>query len=511
MLSLPDLAVGLTIVTMVCAVLAGTHRLSAENYAERSVNMDTLTRDLAIMGLNANVSNPSAPVKAFVSLVPTLDDLLSSKYLKREYTRGLAGATTISGRTCVENDGSRNDSLVAAMDSNKRDCGLTVDLQQYDFKATTMNLQVDAKKSTATALFVSQDAQLVEFLLRRPVFFTIDNSKPYVVDWGRRFLFTTKSAPKVAKHRDAGAAVYKLPIKQAPTTSTDFFPAQHANIPDILAAKAKRVKSVGATGTIQVSATLYFLKRKANFGNKVALADGNIAKRVDSSAYIKNILSQYKLPPSNISAANLKNPTMTIEFKVFIRPEANKGSWLYKYWSSLVSLGGNAVGSCDARGRGGAVIELRPESQRLTAEYAEAAPIDPNWACMDFSNVENDANTGATTDACGGVNRGQLWIPTGVPVDVAYIFSATMKVMTASWYDNATKKRQFTMAHMYSSNATVNGILSTVTRMLDELHIVNQTKLQNFDANILKIKDIAVSYGMADLHEWYFSPNSAAL
>jgi hypothetical protein len=475
--------------------------------------IDAVSRDLGVLGLNAIGANPNSGFKSFVAFVPTLDDLLKSNYIKKEFSAGLNGAESISARTCSE-ETNTNNSLMAAMNSNKNDCNVFVDLQQYSFMATTIKLQIFVSGTDNTVLVIKPDDNFKNFLLRRPVVFTIDNSKPYLIDWGRnsnRMLFTTYPIKSVQKYKDDTSLSYKLPIKQTTVSATNFFPAQANDILTTIKNKnqalLKVTGNVSATPntTVDGNVIIYYLKRKDNFGNKVSLSDSNASVSITNNSYINSILQKYKIPKTPYTKEQLQNPTLTVNFTLRVG-NIGDNPWWFSQWPSIISIGSNTNVNCDNGGRGILLVELRPTSYRQSSTYnnpyIETAPSNPAYSCADFTNVERNVSNTNWVGACGDQDRALLWFPTGVNVDISYIVSSSMKVIVASFYDPITKTKQLIYTHNYGVN--YNDIIGTI-RGIDNIYINNVAKRNNYDINQFKVSNIEVSYGMQDLYEWYNS------
>jgi hypothetical protein len=253
---------------------------------------------------------------------------------------------------------------------------------------------------------------------------------------------------------------------------------------------------------IEVNVVMYYLKRDDSFGNKVVVANDKISSSITDNPYINTILQTYKIPKSPYTTAQLQNPTFSITFTLRVGNQGGNAWWL-KAWPKMISVAGNTNTNCDLGDRGILLVELRPDSTRSSAgPYIEASPLDPAYTALDFTNQEKSGNS---INGCGSwENRGLLWIPTGIDVNISYIVSSTMKVITAKFYDPKAEQKHITFAHSYNNGQTVNDILGSI-RGLDKIYINNQVKKNNYDPNAFKVTNIELSYGMMDVLEWYKS------
>jgi hypothetical protein len=510
------------IIILFVIILISTFASSLKYEGFVDTGIDAISSDLGTMGLNAISSNPSSTSKTFIQIVPTLDDLFDSNYLKSTVSNNNSGNTkesqSLSARTCSVGSKDVPSSLMATMNSNKNDCSINIDLQNYNFMATTTTLKVYIKRtldsysnnsSNDDVLQVVPDDKFKEFLLQRPVVFTINNSKPYNIDWGRngnRMLFTTLPIKTVQGYSEDNTVAYSLPIKSVSPTTSNFFPNQAndmkttLNTINTLQLSVKNNPKVDNNTFIEVNVVMYYLKRDDSFGNKVVVGNDKISSSITDNPYINSILQKYKVPKSPFTTAQLQNPTFSITFTLRVGNQGGN-AWWFKAWPQMISVGGNANTNCDIGGRGILLVELRPDSVRKSAgPYIESSPINPAYSGLDFTNQEKSGNS---INGCGSAeNRGLLWIPTGIDVNISYIVSSTMKVITAKFYDPKAEKKHITFAHSYNNGQTINDILGSI-RGLDKIYINNQVKKNNFDANSFIVNNIELSYGMMDVLEWY--------
>ena len=488
--------------------------LRTEGFDVPASSIDSVSSDLAMSGLSDLSSSPTNTIKSFIKLVPTLDDLLSAAYLKPEYTQGLVGANSISARTCSDDKGN----LTSSMDSNKINCGVLIDLQPYHFKSTSLTMKVLARSTTSNTLVVIADKSLLDFLLLRPVFTTIDGSKPFCLDLARNTpsLYTTFNIPTVNVYNQFPVNIMSIPIKDVPKSNSNFFPVQTQSIISVLQNKMQSVMDV--TGSrdqafiVEVLATLYYVDRDDNFGNSLVVDDAaNLAYFSDNS-YMTSLINQIKSPTPPLTVASVSNPVLSVCFTVNItRPgDLTQPPWWSNDWHSLLKIGSASWSTCDEPGRGVLLVEMRPQSARTSTiwnwPYSETPPVSGKYYCLDFTNVEASNSSGQIVDVCGGYNRSTLWLPTGVDVNIVYIVSPSVKIIVAKWYDLDTKQRQVTFVHLYNTGSTVNDIYRSMIN-LGDLCVDNQVKRLNLDPNTFKVSGIEVSFGMRNLYNWMYSSN----
>lgn len=495
------------VIIILISTLASSLKPITENFAlGETSDINIISDNLGKTGLAALSSCPSNIIPSFIRLIPSLDDLLNSNFLKPEYTRGLAGINTLTSRTCNDET---SKSLVSNMDSNKKDCSVLIDLQPYNLRANSMKLNIIS--ITEDKLVVVPDKNFIDFLLRRPVFFTLETSKAYTIDFNRStkpFVFTTLPISKVNDMKAFGPTEpIAIPIKTIVSTTSNFFPTQNAYIKDVFARKKANVKSLTNTNMASIDAlfNVYYAKRSENFGNSVKLDNGENTKRFSTSPYILSLIDKIKIPKEPLKPENVKNPTISTTFRLNLKN--NGGNWVDN-WQHLLKIGSEGWGDCDTPGRGILLVAARPRSVRYTdvdgSGFAETSPADLNWACLDFTNVERDTSGTNIINACGGQNRLVLWIPTNIDVDIAYIVSPTMKLAAATWYDQKAKKRQFTFLHKYHTGNRINDVVNTI-RTVENL-CVSSIAGRALDKSVISVSNVEVSYGMLNLYEWFYSP-----
>lgn len=506
---------------LVFIILLSTFASSLKREGFANVDINKISDDVAASGMNAIACSPSSPVKSFIRLVPTLDDLLSSNYLKPEYTYGLGGLNTITSRSCTEP--SQGTSLMASIDSNKHDCGMLIDLQPYSLIAVALGRLRVYVDSTRGVLKVVPNKTLIDMLLYRPIFLTFDNSKPYMLDMTSKnpFLFSTFSLPNVQGYNSMNSTKFELPIKEISRTGTNLFPLQNTDVVDIIKRKTENIKKVTNDSQIQIvelDVVLYYAKIKETFGNKVSIPqDSSMAyitsdNKDNQGSYIQNMISMVKFPKDPINPIITKNPVFSIKFSIFVgsQPDSNKQPWWMDKWVSVLKVGDDGWENCNLQGRGLSLVEMRPASMRNSSEwnfpFKENGSINPKYICLDFTNTEVDSASGNLVDACGGANRAYLYIPTGVPVDIAFIIGPSMKVATASYYDHETKKRHMVVSNTYHNGSKINSVL-TALRTIPNLTIQNMFARKKLDPSQFQLRNIDFSYGMLDLHEWFYSLN----
>lgn len=495
------------VIIILISTLASSLKQTNEMFTESQVtDINVISDNLGKTGLAALASCPSNIIPSFIRLIPSLDDLLKSNYLKPEYTKGLAGMDTINSRSCNDENAL---SLVSNMNSNKNDCSVLIDLQPYNLRATSVKLNV--VDITNDQMLVVPDKDLMDFLLKRPVFFTLGTSKAYVIDFNRStnaFVFTTQSISKINELK--GFAVNKpvvIPIKTVVATTSNFFPTQKTDIVNVFSDKKSNVGSLtnSKLSSVEIQLDMYYVKRTENFGNSVRLESGEHTKKLSTSPYITSIIDKVKIPRDPLRPEHVKNPTVSVTFRVNLKN--NGGNWVDN-WQHLLKIGSTGWGDCNTAGRGILIIEVRPRSVRKTNYegngFVESSPADLNWACLDFTNVERDTNGTNIVSQCGGSNRLNLWMPTSTDVDIAYIVSPTLKVAVASWYDSKTKQRHMTFVHKYHTSNKINDVVTSF-RTINDLCVSN-IAARALDKSVINVSKVELSYGMVNLYDWFYSP-----
>lgn len=475
------------------------------------------SEDIAMSGFSYISSFPSTRSRSFIRFVPTLDDLLKTDYLKKDFSQGLAGLGNISSRTCGDN----SNGLTTNMNSNKKDCGVMIDLQPYDFRAGTAELTIIADKTNSSNLAVVPNEEFIKFLLKRPVFITIGNSRPYVVDFTRvdHFLFTTDNIRHVERYKNFPASQVIIPITEmmfnninnVADPSKNLFPNAIKPLPDILREKVQNVAAIkGVTDNyVKTTVNIYYTQRKKHFGNSLKIPNNDTVACVSDNAYMQSIVEKFRIPMEPLKPEHVTNPTLSIKFSLFVnKTGGSQHPWWMSQWIPLLSVGANDWSNCNHRGRGILLVETRPLSYRQSSSwgipYREGDPANPEYICLDFTNVEKDNNN--NIEWCGAYNRGLLWLPTGVNVDIACIVSASMKIIVACYYDPASKKRHITFLQTYHRSGRINDILGTI-KSVDKVCINNLCKRANRDPNQFRVSNVELSYGMLDLVDWLQSSN----
>ena len=492
-----------SVIILVVIILISTlaSSLKKEHFADQSIDIDTVSRSLGELGLNLFGANPGSPSKSFISMVPTLDDLLKSNFLRPEFTNGLAGANSISSRTCMNNS-STSKSLMSSMDSNKNDCNLLIDLQPYNFMATNIVLQVYLTDTNSKFLKIKPDANFVEFLLRRPVVFTVNNSKPYKINWGTNFLFTDLVIPSVDVYKNNMTETFMLPIDKAESVALNFFPVQALSVENIIANKINDNKAFqGKAGDlVELNVTAYYLKRDDTVPSKISLADESTSVSLNDNASLSKILTTYKFPKDPFKPENLLNPTFSVNFTLNVGVKQIPSNW-----PSLLSVADNGLSDCSVKGRSILLVEVRPEAQRKSAalsSYVESQQSNPNFTCLDFTNQEKDTGNN-TIDACGINNKATIWVPNGVNVDISYIVSPSLKVVVAKYFKDGVP--HVTFSHNFHKQPFILNDIITGIRALEKVYVVNQCKRNNYNKEDYRVSNINVSYGVNDLYEWFKS------
>ena len=500
------------VVIVFLATFASSFR-NKEAFDAPASDIDQVSGDLAASGLADLDSSPTSHIRSFIKLIPNLDDLLSAGYLRPDYTSGLVGAESISARTCKDERGS----LVSGMDSNKKGCTLIMDLQPYKFRSTTLKLKLNVGGTKENILALTTDKAFIDMLLMRPVFVSVEGSQPYCLDLVRNtpFLYTTSYFPTVTTYNQFPTSYMEIPIKTVPTTNTNFFPAQTRNLTDVVAQKQAHVCAVTGIAPndlafVEANATIYYLQREDKFGNSLEVANSAGVAYFADNPYLNSIQNKISRPPSTITTTDVSNPCLSVCFTVFVAQpgDLTQPPWWVNDYQGLLKVASDGWATCDAAGRGIALVQLVPSAVRAATTancpYAESSPPSGKLYCLQFTNVEEDNISGQVTSTCGGVNNSEIWLPTGVSVDIAYIISPTMKLIVATYFDPSTNERNFTYTHLYNTGSSINAIYSSLINV-PNLCVDNLCKRTNLDPNTFKVSNIQVSYGMVDLYEWFYS------
>jgi hypothetical protein len=491
--------------------------------------IDSISNDLSMSGLNAIAGSPlNNVIRPFINLVPTFNDLLATGYIKSDLTRNLGGFDNIMARTCNDVNVGDETSLLSMSNSNKTGCQIMVDLQKYKFMSRDVgSLNIYANSTTST-LSVVPDEVLKTLLLYRPAFIVFEaTSRPYMLNFAgmNPFLFSTQNISNVDVYNRINTTRFNLPIREINRTNRNFFGSlsQGQDIITLLRSKKKRIDATtdDSNNIISMKATIFYLKIDSSFGNSLELQDGismGYITRVDNNNnmtinnYLATTLMSYgTLPKAPLRDIDLRNPTLSVQFSIYVGKPNTLSKWMNN-WIHVLKVGGERNnGSCELTGRGILLVEMKPSSERRVSRwgnpYVERRDLNTDYVCLDFTNVEVDAisNRIVSSGECGGQNRATLWIPTGVKVDIAYIVSATMKVVVASYFDKEKGERQMTFHQVYHNGTVVNAIKTTIqtlkTLVVQNLFMANNS----LDPNEFKLSNVKLSYGMMDLNNWYNS------
>jgi hypothetical protein len=495
-------------VIIIFSVLAGSVN-------ERFENVDTMqivSKGLSDLGIDAIAGNPvSSANKSYIAYVPTFDDLLKSDYLKKEFTNGVSGLDSIMARTCTDGNTS---SLMGSIDSNKKSCDILIDLQPYKFMAKTLQLNVytDTSRSNDTEIQIVVNKPFLEFILRRPVVFTVNNSIPYRIDWERfrdRFLFTNYTVPGVEEYKSNTIAT--VPIKAVAAANSQFFPSNTQTISAIFQQKDSKT-----TPMSQVTVNIYYLKRKSIDSRVTGSSMDSLGKvtrlnpTFDYAEIKDNIVDSYKFVKPPLTESQLKNPTFSITFRVKVRTPDDTAQWTADT-TNLVSIGSNVTANnntCNIQTSGIANVSISSltSRQQNNRPFYESSPMSNfvryKYACLDFKNTLTSYNSPLPKNPTCDENIGCVWIRTDVETEIAYIVSSTMKVIVAKYFDPDEKEYKVSYTQMYFVDSSSNGLVDTI-RALDKLFVCNQAQKNQYGHVV--VTDIETTYGMIDLNDWYFN------
>lgn len=479
---------------------------------EEFQDISVISRNISHSGMNAIACSPTTPAQTTISLGPTLNDLFNSRFLKSEYTQNLGGIDGMNSRSCLQG---KSSSLSAALNSNKNKCDITIDFQPYSMTAISLGKVRVSPQTTRTDLVVAPDSNFISVLLHRPFFFVLENSRPYMFNFisSNPFLLSTYKIANVTGYRDVRSDWVRIPIRQLIQNATNLFQTEKKDLLDII--NETRENLIKVTNKrqdyVNLNITIYCAKIKSSLGDIVSLPDSShtaFLRRANETptSTIAMMLSKFTTPPPLSVNNDQKNPTLSVRFTVKIaRPNTGGVPQWMRHWNSLLKIGDDGWEHCNLNGRGILLVETRPWSIRTSwnIPYREVGTSSTDFVCLDFTDVDVDINSERIVDWCGSErSRVFLWIPTGVSVNVAYIVSSTMKVVVASFYDEETKKKQLIFNHIYQPGSVMNGIRPTI-RQFQNITVQNLVNRRNMDPSIFSVSNVAVSYGMMDLHDWF--------
>jgi hypothetical protein len=478
------------LVIIILSVLAdGIH---FETFAE-----DKLTRvsnDIASLGVNLFASNPNSSLKSSITLEANKMDVLQSGLVKPEVSKGLVLSESLDYRACTEP--TDDNSLQLSFNSNPTNtCGLTIDLQKYRLLATTIPITLITDATYENKLAIVPDNNFVKFLLLRPIVFTINNSVPYTIAYDK-LLYTTFNISNVSKFNKDMSTIFLMPIKQPPRTQSTFFLPNRPTLSTVMRNSMNQIKNKGSsTSTIIYNFDVYYIKRDDSInGNKVKLPNKTITTKLNDNAYFENIFNTYRSTKQPRSL--LSNPTFSVSFKLGIN---SASPWWMNNWIHIMSVSSAPTNTCNLAGRGILLVESRPASARLQGnppDFVESKPNNPKFVCLDFTNVEEISQN--RFDNCGNMNRNILWIPADTEVDIICIISASMKIVAAKFTYEGKKHLIFTHMYMPYTNAILHTIQSS-----KDIHVTNLALLNKIHEMTIKVSDVEVSYGVADLYKWF--------
>jgi hypothetical protein len=498
------------VVTIILSVWTSISMTKPER--EEFQDISVISRNISQSGMNAIACAPSSPAQTTILLGPTLNDLFNTRFLKPEYTQNLGGIDNLNARSCLQG---KSNSLSATLDSNKTDCDITIDFQSYTLNAISLGKLCVSPQTSRTELVVAPDQNMISFLLHRPIFFTLDNSRPYMIDFiGRNpYLFSTYKISSVTGYRDAGAEWVRIPIRQLIPNGTNLFRSNTKDILNIINETRENLRVVNGKRQdyVDLSVTLYCAKIKASLGDIVSVPDSShtaFMRRANETptTNMALMLSRFNATPPLSANNDQRNPTLSVRFTVKIaRPNTGGVPQWMRQWNSLLKIGDDDWEHCNLQGRGILLVETRPWSIRNTGNipFREVGASSTDFVCLDFTNVDVDINSENVVDWCGSErSRVYLWIPTGVSVNVAYIVSSTMKIVVASFYDEESKKKQLIFSHSYQNGSVMNGIRPTI-RQFQNITVQNLVNRKNMDPSVFSLTNVSTSYGMMDIQDWF--------
>lgn len=475
---------------------------STETYADYLTSLGSKYSTSGVVNVSGCSSNPT---KSILELIPNFNDLLQSGLLSGEMTDGLASSDNILARTCGDDNSSKSGLLANIGSNTGRDCSLILDMQKYSLRSRVVELVVDLAKSNDTQLVILNNKTFAEFVLLKPLFITLGNSWPFTLETLGTgvFVYSTCGVTGVSRYDEYPREEVTVRVKPLDANAKRIFPSlQQRNLSAVIKEKMNNVETAIGLGngtSIPLTFVVYYLDIENQVGNAIQIPEGTTTARMDSNDYFKTTLATLK------TRGDIGNPAFTVKFNFFVtstQQEQQKDNWVY-----LVSVGSQGWGDCSINGRGILLAELRPKYARTAKSWmgiAEYKGYQPDYVCIDFTNVEHITNNRSVVNGCGDPSRLSLYVPTDVEVEICYMVSTSFKTVVASWYNADKRKREITYAHYYNCNNWVNAVKQTVEQVGD-LSINNLCKKSGQNPSSLRVSNVSIMYGMENLHKWFSS------
>ncbi len=483
------------------------HTAKKENYLDAPRDIASTNADFSRVGLGSMSGCANGGIQSQLGFQANLDDLIASKSLKSNTTKGLIGVNSIASRSCSDSQTNATGTLLSSISSNKNNCNVEVDGQEYQLLSRNIRLKIDLRNSSERELKVVNDQdKIIELLLLRPVVLVIADSKPYNLSLGNSgyFIYSTNKVRKYYVHNQFPHKITNIGIQPAAGSYKVFPIEQSKQISQVLKEQLQGIRtSTGRGSTIHdVMVTVYYLSREENANLDTVKVENNETHKL---FYTKDMM---KNKIEKVLKGEVKNPVFTIKFRCKIRPDAERQTHL-REWRNLLSVA-RGWQTCDVNGRGIALVAIRPERHRGDAvpwnagDAKEVLPSDPNWISLDFVNVVKSVSSGAPLDGCGYYyNSLNLLIPANTEVDIMYIVGPSFKVAVATYYDQSKNKKHTTYVQNFHCYDYMNDVLSTISVLNKELAVHNLAKINGHEFEGVYVKDLQVVYGMDNMEKWY--------
>ncbi len=474
---------GFVIVTIIICVLL--RRLSQREHFEEIINANLYRR--------AGIGSITGCKETQLSFGATIDDLIKSGFFGGNVAKTLGAEERINRRVCPDPSiYMKRNVLQQGVDANFGNCQLMIDGQQYELRSKTIPLRINTRKSNEKQLVVESknNADFINFLLTRPLFFMVETSQPYVIT-NEYFVFSTFHVPNVMGFERFPSEETTIPIQVNPFTSNIVPESQVDSLTSSIFNIRK--KSSDAVDVASLPLAMYYVNRPKSIGDAVVMQD-NITKRATGNASIASAIK-------GVLSKKITNPSFTVEFKCVIPADPKRLGHLRKRIPLLSVSSQLQDVSCTYKGRGIMLISTRDEILRSIPIPAhsfirETAVASPDWVCLDFLGITKDNVTGDAI--CGhDKNTVSLWLPCDVQVHIVYVVSPTMKVAIGSFYNEKIKKRELIFVQSNHCDDTTNDLVGAIEKLDGELY------LHTYDAENVRVNDVRLRYGVINLVDWY--------
>lgn len=431
-----------------------------------------------------------------IKFTPIVDDLLNSGFFKPEVVANLTRPERINRRVCPDVAQFPGAALQYAVDSTGADCRVEIDGQMYELRSRVATLDVDVVDSNEKKLAIrSKDsnmlAPMLDFVLSRPIFFLIDDSQPYNLMFDY-FVFSTYHVPNVRVLDRMPTETTTLNVRSSFDTTRVLHQSQSKTITHKFHAQRRRDPN---TRYVPFPVSFYYVSRQNTIGDSVVLMD-KTSKRVSTNAGMAKLLK-------SVMAGTVRNPCFNLQFRASFPSDVKRVHHLQEQITILTVAGLLSDASCTYRGRGIAAVATRPEVLRSIAIPSHSfikettKNAHPEWVCLDFLSVTKDKVRGDSV--CGhDKNTVSVWVPTKTKIDFIYIFSPTMKVVAATFYNPTLQKREVQFVQSYHCEDHINDLVGAIQRLGGDLHLNIHENQYGMD-----VTNARFQYGIPNVRDWY--------